>query len=361
MTSLLPRLSHAMRGAATVLAALAVACAAPRGEPSAPAVAPGGAAAAPSVPAAPTARVALKTAYTTASATMSPIWLAVEAGGFAEQGIDADLTLVGPGQAILGALTSEETPIVMAGANQVLEANLQGGQYVILGSAVPYMTTSIFVVPTVQRPEDLRGLAVGVSNFGATTHVALKVALEHWGLEEGRDVTVVRSGGTPETIAAMQSGAIAGGSFGAPQSFLAHDLGFRELIDVATLRFELGSAAVISTRRYVAEHPDLVERYLKGLMLGVQAYRTQKDLAVDAIMRYGRIDDRPSAERTWEYFRDKFSADLAMSPRAVENNLRMMADTQPGALSASADQFLDGSFVERIRASGYPEQIARGQ
>ena len=211
-----------------------------------------------------------------------------------------------------------------------------------------------------QRPEDLRGLAVGVSNFGATTHVALKVALEHWGLEEGRDVTVVRSGGTPETIAAMQSGAIAGGSFGAPQSFLAHDLGFRELIDVATLRFELGSAAVISTRRYVAEHPDLVERYLKALMLGVQAYRTRKDLAVDAIMRYGRIDDRLSAERTWEYFLDKFSADLAMSPRAVENNLRMMADTQPGALSASAEQFLDGSFVERIRASGYLEQIARG-
>jgi hypothetical protein len=78
-------------------------------------------------------------------------------------------------------------------------------------------------------------------------------------------------------------------------------------------------------------------------------------------MRYGRIDDRPSAERTWEYFRDKLSADLAMSPRAVENNLRMMADTQPGATSASAEQFLDGSFVERIKASGYVEQIARGQ
>src|SRR5262249_39273034 len=158
--------------------ALAMACAAPRGESAAPAVALGRAAAESSAPAAPAARVALKTAYTTASAPMAPIWLAIEGGGFAEQGFDAELTLVGPGQAILGALTSEETPIVMAGANQVLEANLQGGQYVILGSAIPYMTTSVFVVPSVQRPEDLRGLAVGVSNFGATTHVALKVALE---------------------------------------------------------------------------------------------------------------------------------------------------------------------------------------
>ena len=142
----------------------------------------------------------------------------------------------------------------MAGANQVLEANLQGGQYVVLGSAVPYMTTSIFVVPTVQRPEDLRGLAVGVSNFGATTHVALKVAFEHWGFEEGRDVTVVRSGGTPETIAAMQSGAIAGGSFGAPQSFLAHDLGFRELIDVARAHI---AAGIVQRRERLAS----VERF----------------------------------------------------------------------------------------------------
>ncbi|HEY7066163.1 MAG TPA: ABC transporter substrate-binding protein [Chloroflexota bacterium] len=291
---------------------------------------------------------------------MSPIWLALDSGGFTAEGLDADLAFIGAGQAILGALTSEETPVVMAGANQVIEANLQGGQYVILGSAVPYLTTSIFVVPEIQTPEELRGKAVGVSNYGAISHVALKVALEHWGLEEGREVTVVRSGGTPETFAAMQSGAIAGGAFGAPQSFLAKDLGFRELIDVATLRYEMGTASVISTRGYVAAHPDLVERHLKALMRGVQAFKTQKDLAVDAIMRYGRIDDRAGAEKTWEYFRDKFGDDLIMSPLAVENNLRLMAEEKPEAASAKVEQFLDGSFTARIKASGFVEQIKGG-
>jgi NitT/TauT family transport system substrate-binding protein len=324
----------------------------------APRAAPAGAPASAAAPA--LARVPFKTAYTSASATMAPIWMALDAGGFAAEGLDADLNFIGAGAAILGALSSAETPIVIAGANQVIEANLQGGEYVLLGSGVPYLTTSVFVVPEIQRPEELRGKAVGVSNYGAISHVALKVALEHWGLEEGRDVTVVRSGGTPETFAAMQGGQIAGGAFGAPQSFLALDMGFRELIDVSTLRYEMGTASVISTRSYVAANPELVERFLKSLMRGVHAFKTQKDLAVDAIMRYGRTDDRAGAEKTWEYFRDKFGDDLVMSPRAVENNLRLMAEEKPEALSARVDQFLDSSFTERIRASGFVEQVKRG-
>jgi len=346
--------------------ALLAGCSAPRAAPPAPAAAePSGAqsraSCASTVAAVPApASVPFKTAYTSASATMSPIWLALDSGGFAAEGLDADLTFIGAGQAILGALSSQETPIVIAGANQVIEANLQGGEYVILGSAVPYLTTSVFVVPEIQRPEELRGKAIGVSNYGAISHVALKVALEHWGLEEGREVTVVRSGGTPETFAAMQGGAIVGGAFGAPQSFLALDMGFRELIDVATLRYEMGTASVISTRSYVATNPDLVERYLKSLMRGVQAFKTQKDLAVDAIMRYGRTDDRAGAKKTWEYFRDKFGDDLIMSPRAVENNLKLAAGEKPDARDARVDQFLDSSFTERIRASGFVDQIKRG-
>jgi NitT/TauT family transport system substrate-binding protein len=338
--------------------ALFVGCGPP---PAAAPTAPAASGPAPASVSAPApAPVAFKTAYTSASATMAPSWLAMDSGGFAAEGLDAELNFIGAGAAILGALTSQETPIVIAGANQVIEANLQGGEYVILGSAVPYLTTSVFVVPEIQSPEELRGKAIGVSNYGAISHVALKVALEHWGLEEGREVTVVRSGGTPETFAAMQGGAIAGGAFGAPQSFLALDLGFRELIDVATLRYEMGTASVISTRSYVAANPDLTERYLRGLIRGIQAYKTQKDLAVDAIMRYGRTEDRVGAEKTWEYFRDKFGDDLIMSPRAVENNLRLMVEDKPEAAAARVDQFLDSSFTEHIRASGFVEQVKRG-
>src|SRR5919202_6528684 len=194
---------------------------------------------------------------------------------------------------------------------------------------MPYITNSIYVHPSIERPDDLRGKSIGVSNFGAISHVAAKVALEHWGFEEGRDVTIVRSGGTPETLAAMQSGAIAGGSFSPPQTFQARDLGFRELLDVASTHYDFGSAALISTRRYVADNPDVVERYLKALIKGVYAFQTNRDVAVDSIMRNTRTDNRPLAEETWAWYRDKMSEDLAMSAQSIQNNLKMVADQHP--------------------------------
>lgn len=349
------------RSAALGMLLLAVVSCAPPAAPAAersagvapPPAAAGTTAASAAPPAgAPTApaRVALKTAYTTATASFAPLWVASERGLFAEQGIDAEVTFISAGQAVLGAVASGEAPLVLAGANQVLDANLSGGAYVILGSIMPYLSNAVYVHPSIQRPDELRGKSLGVSNFGAISHVAMRVALDYWGLVEGRDVQVVRSGGTPETLAAMQSGAIAGGSFSPPQTFQADDLGFRELLDVAALRYDIGSTAVISTRRYVADQPAITERYLRALVRATQMFLDDRDAAVDAIVALSRVDDRRLAERTWEWFRDKMTTDIAISPRAIENNLKLIAEQRPEALQASMDQFVDNRFAERLHA-----------
>ena len=124
---------------------------APASGSSAREAAPPAAAASAPAPAAPPAK--LRTAYTTAGATMASMWLAAEQGAFAEQGIDAEVVFIGAGQAILGALSIQEAPIVMAGANQMIEANLQGGEYTILGASMPYITNSIYVHPSIARPD----------------------------------------------------------------------------------------------------------------------------------------------------------------------------------------------------------------
>lgn len=355
------RLGWRLLALASVLPLL-VACGAPA--TNAPGGAPGGApAAADSRPAdrpSAAAPVKLATAYTAASASFAPLVLAADTGLFAEEGIDASVIRVPPGQAMLGALTSGELPIVLAGAAQVVDANLSGGEYVLLGSIANVITNSIYVSPDIQRPEDLRGKSIGVSNFGAISHVAARVALDQWGLVEGRDVSVVRSGGTPETLAAMQSGAIAGGAFSPPQTFQAEELGFRELLDVSTTRYEVGIAAIVSTRRYAAEHPELVDRYFRVMAKAIQCFRDDPAAGVAAVAKQSQLEDRAMAERTWAWYRDKYTEDLALGEQVVMNNLRMIAEQRPEALQARPEQFLDPTFQQRFRASGYLEQARRG-
>jgi ABC-type nitrate/sulfonate/bicarbonate transport system substrate-binding protein len=305
-------------------------------------------------------RVPLKTAYTTTAGTMAPLWAAKEAGIFDELGFDAELALITSGQAMLGALLSREVPLAMVGANQIVEANLQGGEYLIVGSAMPYLPNSVYVHASIRQPDDLRGKVLGTSNYGSITHVALRAAFEYWGLVEGRDVTVTRTGGVPEILAAMETGATVGGAFSPPQTFQARDMGYRELIDLAATRYEFASASVATTRRFVADDPDTVERYLKALIRGAHVFKTNRELAIQTIMRYGLIDDRAVAEESWAWYRDKLSDDLWMSPGALENHLRIAAEQRPDALSTPPDQLVDNHLVERIKASGYVDQVMRG-
>lgn len=304
-------------------------------------------------------RVSLKTASTTTAGTMAPLWMAKDAGMFEELGLDADLSLVSSGQAMLGALLSREVPLAVIGANQIVEAVLQGGEYVIVGSAMPYLPNSVYVQAAIQTPDDLRGKVLGTSNFGSITHVALRAAFEYWGLVEGRDVTVIRTGGVPEILAAMESGATVGGAFSPPQTFQARDLGYRELIDLAATRYEFASASVATTRRYLADEPDVVERYLKALIRGAHAFKTNREQAIQTIMHYGLIDDRAVAEETWAWYRDKLSDDLRISPGAIQNHLRMAAEQRPEALSTPHDKLVDDRVIEKINASGYVDQVLR--
>ena len=72
------------------------------------------------------------------------------------------------------------------------------------------------------------------------------------------------------------------------------------------------------------------------------------------------MDNRATAEATWDWYRDKMSDDMAMSQRALENNLRLMADDQPEARTARVEQFLDSTFTDKLKASGYVDQVKRG-
>src|SRR5207244_10066335 len=127
------------------------------------------------------ARTALHSAFTTTSATMAPLWTAKEAGFFDQEGLDVKLTRIQAGPPLMGAIQSGEVPLAFAGAQQIIEADLQGGDYVIVAGFIDTLGQSIYVPASIERPEQLKGGAIGVSNFGAITHVAGQVGVEYLG------------------------------------------------------------------------------------------------------------------------------------------------------------------------------------
>ena len=62
---------------------------------------------------------------------------------------------------------------------------------------------SIFSRPEITRIADLKGKLFGATRFGTLSDFASRFALEKSGLNPERDITMVQTGGQPETVLAL--------------------------------------------------------------------------------------------------------------------------------------------------------------
>jgi ABC-type nitrate/sulfonate/bicarbonate transport system substrate-binding protein len=303
------------------------------------------------VPTAAAQKIALTSAYTTTSATMAPLWLAKVGGFFDQEGLDVSLTRIQAGAPVMGAIQSGEVPLAFVGAQQIVEADLQGADFVIVAGFIDTLGQSIYVTPSIERPDQLKGGALGVSNFGAITHVAGQVGVKYLGLEG--QVTFVATGGPPETLAAISGGKVQGGVLSPPDTLKARAMGLHELLDIAKTGVKVQTASIATTRKWAREHPDLVERYIRSSLAASHAFATDRTLAEKAIETYTDTHDVDQLEETYNYFRDQVSKTGTPSAEGIQQSLNIAAENNPAAKNANPAQFVDTTVLDKIKASGY--------
>lgn len=351
-----------------LLAVLAAACAPPSSAPNA--VAPAGASegttrasspvSAPAAAVAPPAQaVSVALAYTTTNAGTTPMWLAQEAGLFREQGLDSTLVRIPAGTPMLAALQNRDIVVAMAGGPAIVDAVLHGGDQVIVGSLTNYHNQALYSAPNYPTVESLRGQAVGVSRYGASSDVAGREALKQAGVEPGRDVAILQTGGNPESVAALQTGTVQGIVVSPPLGLEARRLGLHLLIDITGLRLPSPGSTVTTTRPYLQDEPAVVEKVLRAVIRGVHRYETDPEAAYAAIARYTDVQDRDVLEETYRYYQGRFQRDLVPSLEAIAAELESRVAEVPAAASARPLDFVDLATVERLRASGFADALYR--
>ena len=303
----------------------------------------------------PASKVALKSVFTSTSGTLAPITATKEGGFFDEEGLDVSITRMQAGAPAMAVLRSGEVPIALIGAQQIVEANLKGGDFVIIASFSEKLGQSIYVDKSIERPEQLKGKTLGVNNFGSIPHIAGKIGLEKLGLKD--QVTFVATGGPPETMAALQAGAVQGVVISPPDSFRLRDLGYREMIDISKIDASSVNSAIITTRKWARENPDLVERYTRAMLKGTARMINDREFGLKTMSQHSGMEDPRLLSETLDYYREQFVRDGVPSMKALQSNIDLAAEEIPEARNARPEQFVDLSFVEKIKASGLIEKL----
>jgi NitT/TauT family transport system substrate-binding protein len=296
--------------------------------------------------------------YSAISATQSGFYLAKDAKIFEKHGLFVDPVYVAGASRIQQAMIAGEFTLALGGGN-IVTVNLAGGDVVIVGGVVNVPSFYLFVQPSIKRQEDLKGKALGITRYGASTDGSLRLLLKKWRLEPDRDVKIIQMGGQPEILAGMQAGVVQGGILSSPGDFKAKKAGFALLANFAKEGIDYPTTGLVSTRSTISKDRDTVKRFLMAYSEAVDRLFRDKELAIKVIGKWTRTQDRETLESSYEYATNFIERPPHLPYKAIENIISETADTDPRAKGKKAEEFIDSSIYNELDKSGFFKSLGR--
>ena len=260
----------------------------------------------------------------------APLYVAMEKGYYAEQGIQLDLDY---------SFETDATSLV--GVNE-LQFAVVSGEQVLLGRAqglpLVYVMTwyqqypvgvAAFTEQGIQSPADLMGKKIGIPGLYGASYIGLRALLQAGGLKEG-DVTLDSIGfNQVEALTANQEQAAVVYIANEPVQLMAGGAS----IDVLRVSdyLELVGNGLITNEKTIQENPDLVRRMVKATLQGIQAAAADPDEAYEISKKY--VEGLAQADEAVQKQVLKTSIELwqvqqagAMNPQAWENMQTLLLD-----------------------------------
>jgi NitT/TauT family transport system substrate-binding protein len=286
---------------------------------------------------------------------MIPV-IAKEAKYFDREGVSLEYVRVGGSTRIVAALLGGSAPIIHAGEPAVIPAVQRGADVVIIAAFGHAAQHRLIVRPEIREVKDLKGKPVGITTFGSTSDYILRFALQRYGLDANKDVSILQTGGQPEGLAAMIAGKIFAQRMGFPFHIKAQQLGMRELIDFSKLGLEENIGAMITTRAFIAQRRDVVLRYLRGYIRGMHRFKSDKEFAKRVYGKFALIADESLLEANWQ----EYAAHMPRSPRPTLKGVQQVIDSGTiGKVDVKAERLVDMSLVEELEKSGFIDSVYR--
>jgi ABC-type nitrate/sulfonate/bicarbonate transport system substrate-binding protein len=300
-----------------------------------------------------------------------------ESGSWEKYGLDVDYDRkIGSVDAQAGI---ESCAIEFCGGNHVSTYGLRarGSNWVYLGQTVNQVNHHLVVRPDsgINGIADLRGRKLG----GAGSHPILNnwLYLKQRGLDQDRDdyELICQELFKPGTMDEVESdkkppplwhwvrdGIVDAAFLGMPASLFAKAAGLK-VIDVDPLPM-IQFSSVSTNLKFVQKHPDLVERFLKGMLEGIAFFKTKPDESIEIIQkRYTKSGqlNREQAASTHHSLARVLEPKLYPKMDAIANVYEEALRQDKDARKVNPMELWDTHHVRRLDDAGFIDNLYGGQ
>ncbi|HEY1266455.1 MAG TPA: ABC transporter substrate-binding protein [Candidatus Binatia bacterium] len=286
----------------------------------------------------------IRIAFPSLAFSYMPFYAAQEKGLLKKAGLEAEYIQMRTGimpQAVINGnidfFTSPSTGIsaAVSGLPLVIALNLYNGSPWILVTG-----------KEIAKPHDLVGKSVAISGIRNSPHYYLLAALKKWEIPE-KDVSLISTGGTASSFAALTSHQVAGAVLTPPFDDKAVTLGFKKfqfLGDLADVPYVglVTSQAEMKTRR------ELVQKTIAVVLEGAAWVRANRDESVRMLADKFKVTPA-EAGRTYETLTSLLTKDGRMDVKVARGYLEILRQERPIAADVDAQKFLDFSLLPGAR------------
>lgn len=275
---------------------------------------------------------------------------AKEVGLFNKSGLDVEIVYIPGGSTVVQAMASGEVQFGRGSATEVVSAHMAGFQLKILAALINKFVYSFVTPATVTKPQDLKGRAVAISRFGSGSDFITRMALKSWGLEPGKDVTILQVGNSPERLAAIAGGKVHGSILSLSQTPRAKKLGLRVLADLSQIDTDYPQGVLYVTSSLIEKRPDLIRNFLSAYVEGIRQFKTNKQVAYNIIAKSSGLKDRAEIEEYHTLLSKNFLLDYPMPTLSgVKTVLEDLGSKNPKVREIKPEDLLETRFLRDLK------------
>ncbi len=290
-------------------------------------------------------------AYPTTSSQFAPLWFAHDIGLYEKYGLDAKLVFVQGGSVLLQAMLAGQAQAAQNGIAETMVAILRGADVRILGVTAKIFPYTLIVTKGVKSAKDLVGGRIAVNRVGDVSAIASQVALRKLGLNPEKDVTMLQVGGSPQRLAALQSGSVQGAALDFMSGLKLSKLGYSVLAQVSLNYPYLGP---VVSAKFLRESPATAEAFVKALAESIARFKRSRDEGIKALARYMKSDDSEVLAKAYDFIAGDFYGEtLEPDPKGFQELVNEVSTRDPLAKSASIQQVFDLTIARKLEKEGF--------
>jgi len=300
------------------------------------------------------ATLTIRVGYPQLNGGQTPLWVIPEAKIDRQYGADVRPVYIPGGVRLTQTIVSGEVDIALTGGAAV-NAMLSGADLIYVGVCVPTYAFSLYVKPDIKEVTDLRGKVLGVITKGASSDHASIALLRQYKMVQGQDVKVLYFSRQQDAAAALNQGIVSAAILSAPTTLMARRLGFKELVNIGSLKFPYPFEGIAVRRSLVRQNPDLLKAFLKTYIAGLKITQEQPDLARRALARNLGTNDTEIIDEAYRSFLPL----LPRIPYATEEQIRAVLSVtdHPKAASADPKDFFDNRLLQELETTGFVKEL----